>query len=196
MPTGENNITKPVLEILHANRHTAGHYRCTADNRVGQPDSREIVVNVLCKWRGTCTWEYSLLSQDIDLFFSDPPEIEVERSLIHSGIGYEAILTCVVHAEPTPNVVWWVISFKFMYTITWSKIFFVIFRFKDTTQIGTTEQHSQQVRQSATLGQQLYKLYQQTPLISFSFFYDKTDLRHFSLKYLRAILRRKRKGRT
>lgn len=49
MPNGEANITGNALEIMHANRHTAGHYRCTADNRVGQPDTREIFVNVLCK---------------------------------------------------------------------------------------------------------------------------------------------------
>lgn len=42
---------------------------------------------------------------------------------IHTGNGFEAQLTCVVHAEPAPNVVW----------------------FKDSTQLGTTEQHSQQV---------------------------------------------------
>lgn len=50
MPNGEANITGNVLEIMHANRHTAGHYRCTADNRVGQPDTREIFVNVQCKY--------------------------------------------------------------------------------------------------------------------------------------------------
>lgn len=49
MPNGEANITGNILELQHANRHTAGHYRCTADNRVGQTDSKEINVNVLCK---------------------------------------------------------------------------------------------------------------------------------------------------
>lgn len=52
-----------------------------------------------------------------------PPEIEVERSYIHTGVGYEAQLICIVHAEPAPHVVW----------------------YKDGTQLGTTEQHSQQV---------------------------------------------------
>lgn len=37
--------------MMHADRHTVGHYRCTADNRVGQPDGRDIFVNVLCKYR-------------------------------------------------------------------------------------------------------------------------------------------------
>lgn len=49
MPNGESNITNNVLEMMHADRHTVGHYKCTADNRVGQPDVREISVNVLCK---------------------------------------------------------------------------------------------------------------------------------------------------
>lgn len=50
LPSGEPNKTGTVFEVPHANRHTSGHYKCTADNRVGQPDSREIVVNVLCKY--------------------------------------------------------------------------------------------------------------------------------------------------
>ncbi|XP_063695749.1 lachesin-like [Culicoides brevitarsis] len=101
MPNGEANITGNVLELQHATRHTAGHYRCIADNRVGQTDAREINVIVMY-----------------------PPEIEVERSLIHTGVGYEAQLICIVHAEPQPHVIW----------------------YKDTTQLGTTEQHSQQNR--------------------------------------------------
>lgn len=51
------------------------------------------------------------------------PEIEVDRAFIHTGVGYEAQLTCLVHSEPPANVIW----------------------YKDTTQLGTTEQHSQQV---------------------------------------------------
>lgn len=49
MPNGEANVTGNVFEILHADRHSAGHYRCSADNRVGAPDTRDIFVNVLCK---------------------------------------------------------------------------------------------------------------------------------------------------
>lgn len=50
MPNGEANITNNVLEMLHADRHTVGHYKCTADNRVGQTDTRDVSVNVLCKY--------------------------------------------------------------------------------------------------------------------------------------------------
>lgn len=49
MPNGEANITNNVLEMMHADRHTVGHYKCTADNRVGQPDQRDVSVNVLCE---------------------------------------------------------------------------------------------------------------------------------------------------
>ncbi|XP_055592003.1 lachesin-like isoform X2 [Uranotaenia lowii] len=101
LPNGEANKTGNTFDVMHATRHISGHYKCTADNRVGQPDSREIVVNVLY-----------------------PPEIEVEQAVVHSGVGHEAILVCIVHAEPAPNVIW----------------------YKESTQLGTTEQHSQQVR--------------------------------------------------
>lgn len=50
MPNGEENVTNSILEMMHADRHTVGHYRCAADNRVGQPDTRDIFVNVLCKY--------------------------------------------------------------------------------------------------------------------------------------------------
>ena len=35
---------------------------------------------------------------------ADPPEIEIERSWIHTGVHQEALLTCFVHAEPAANV--------------------------------------------------------------------------------------------
>nr|CAD7585627.1 unnamed protein product [Timema genevievae] len=34
---------------------------------------------------------------------TNPPEIEVERSWVHSGEGYEAQLVCIVHGEPAPE---------------------------------------------------------------------------------------------
>lgn len=50
MPNGDSNITSTVLEMMHADRHTVGHYKCLADNRVGNPDMRDIHVNVLCMY--------------------------------------------------------------------------------------------------------------------------------------------------
>jgi hypothetical protein len=35
---------------------------------------------------------------------SDPPDIDVEQSRIHTGEGREAILVCIVHADPPPAV--------------------------------------------------------------------------------------------
>lgn len=52
------------------------------------------------------------------------PEIEVERGFIHTGVGYEAQLTCLVHSEPPANIVW----------------------YKDTTQLGTTDRFNLQVQ--------------------------------------------------
>jgi len=34
----------------------------------------------------------------------DPPEIEVERVWVHSGEGNEALLVCIVNAEPHAEV--------------------------------------------------------------------------------------------
>ncbi|XP_053675179.1 lachesin-like [Anopheles nili] len=101
MPNGEANTTGNVLDIVHANRHSSGHYKCTADNRVGQPDFKDVFINVMY-----------------------PPEVEVEQPIVHSGLGYEAQLVCTVHGEPIPSVVW----------------------YQDATQIGITEQFSQQNR--------------------------------------------------
>lgn len=49
LPGGEENITNSILDIMNADRHTVGQYRCMADNHFGQPDTRDVIVNVLCK---------------------------------------------------------------------------------------------------------------------------------------------------
>ncbi|KAJ3646225.1 hypothetical protein Zmor_023820 [Zophobas morio] len=101
LPSGERSVSGLSLVIQHADRHSAGQYQCSADNGVGQPDTRHITLNVL----------YG-------------PEVETERSTVHTGIGLEAQLVCIVHAEPSPQVLW----------------------FKDTAQLGTTEQHAAHAR--------------------------------------------------
>lgn len=58
--------------------------------------------------------------------YLDAPEIEVERPYVHTGVGFEAYLVCMVHAEPPPHVVW----------------------YKDDIQLGTTEFYSQQVQKN------------------------------------------------
>jgi len=50
MPNGEANVTGNIFELPQADRHSAGIYRCAADNRVGVADTRDTFVNVLCKF--------------------------------------------------------------------------------------------------------------------------------------------------
>ena len=51
LPSGERSVSGLSLVIQHADRHSAGQYQCSADNGVGQPDTRHITLNVLCKYR-------------------------------------------------------------------------------------------------------------------------------------------------
>ena len=37
-------------------------------------------------------------------YLADEPEIDVEAEKVHSGVGKEAHLTCIVHGEPRPSV--------------------------------------------------------------------------------------------
>lgn len=46
------------------------------------------------------------------IYISDPPDITVEKSWVHSGEGFEAQLVCVVHADPQPTV-----SSSFLHTL-------------------------------------------------------------------------------
>ncbi|XP_066250659.1 protein amalgam-like [Euwallacea similis] len=101
MPSGERSVQGMILVIQHADRHTTGQYQCSADNAVGEPDTKHIVINVLY-----------------------PPEVEVERATVHTGIGLEAQLVCIVYSEPPAQVLW----------------------YKETTQLGVTEQHATQAR--------------------------------------------------
>ena len=43
---------------------------------------------------------------DVSTITTDEPEIEVESEKVHSGVGKEAHLTCIVHGEPRPTVRW------------------------------------------------------------------------------------------
>lgn len=84
LPNGERNATGDTYIIQSATRHDAGQYICTAYNDVGQPAEQTITVNILY-----------------------PPEIEVERAWVHSGEGNEALLVCIVNAEPHAEVSWY-----------------------------------------------------------------------------------------
>ncbi|XP_073818344.1 klingon [Musca autumnalis] len=78
----------PILTLEKVERQQAGIYQCTADNGVGEPVSVDIRLDVLY-----------------------PPDIQVEKSWIHSGEGFEAKLVCIVYADPIASVSWYQNSF-------------------------------------------------------------------------------------
>ncbi|XP_059480564.1 limbic system-associated membrane protein-like isoform X2 [Neocloeon triangulifer] len=82
--TRENIVEGFSLTLEQVDRHQAGIYQCSANNGVGTPATFDINLNILY-----------------------PPEIEMERSWVHSGVGYEAQLVCIVHAEPPADVRWY-----------------------------------------------------------------------------------------
>ncbi|XP_037891604.1 neural cell adhesion molecule 2 isoform X1 [Glossina fuscipes] len=103
LPNGEEKLHSHILSIENVDRHKGGVYICTANNGVGQAASSQVVLHVLY-----------------------PPEITVERPIVFSGEGHEAMLVCIVHGETQPEVIW----------------------FKDTMQLDTTERHIMESRGS------------------------------------------------
>lgn len=103
LPNGEQSSTKSILFLEHVDRHQAGIYQCTASNGVGEEAIQPIVLHVLY-----------------------PPEILVERSIVHTGEGHEAQLVCIVHGENQPEVLW----------------------YRDTMQLDTTERRIMESRGS------------------------------------------------
>ncbi|XP_049818651.1 limbic system-associated membrane protein isoform X2 [Aethina tumida] len=94
LPGGEQTKITTTLSLERVDRHQAGTYQCMASNGVGDDVNQQIVLHVLY-----------------------PPEISVERPVVHSGEGAEAQLVCIVHGESQPEVLW----------------------YKDTMQLDTTE---------------------------------------------------------
>lgn len=81
---GDDKFQGSVLSFQAVGRPDVGLYECSADNGVSEPATATIDVKVLY-----------------------PPEIEIERSWIHTGVHQEAYLTCIVHAEPGATVLWY-----------------------------------------------------------------------------------------
>ncbi|EEB18285.1 limbic system-associated membrane protein precursor, putative [Pediculus humanus corporis] len=103
LPSGEKSREGSSITIEQATRHQAGTYLCTASNGVGDSAIQSINLHVLY-----------------------PPEVEVERSWVHSGEGFEAQLVCIVHADPPSDVLW----------------------YRDTLRLDTTERRSFETRGS------------------------------------------------
>lgn len=81
---GEDKFQGAVLNFHSVGRQDAGLYECSAENGVSDP-----------------------AKTTIDLKVSYPPEIDIERSWIHTGVKQEAYMTCTVHAEPQAHVLFY-----------------------------------------------------------------------------------------
>lgn len=84
LPSGEKSIQSHHLKFPSVSRSDAGTYICTADNGVGPPVTAVINCNVI----------YA-------------PEIEVDKSWVHGGVGEEAVISCIVWGDPPPTVRWY-----------------------------------------------------------------------------------------
>nr|CAD7458866.1 unnamed protein product [Timema tahoe] len=74
--------------------------RLASHNEDTQWSSAQTVADNLSLSRATVVMSNPKCKDDSK---GDPPEIEVERSWVHSGEGYEAQLVCIVHGEPAPE---------------------------------------------------------------------------------------------
>ncbi|XP_063236207.1 lachesin-like isoform X2 [Bacillus rossius redtenbacheri] len=84
LPSGDQSVEGFSITLEKVDRHQAGVYQCTANNGVGEPVTIDMQLDILY-----------------------PPEIEVERTWVHSGEGYESQLVCIVHGEPAPELLWY-----------------------------------------------------------------------------------------
>ena len=73
-----------VLTLHSVTRAGSGVYICEATNGVGQPATDHIKLHVL----------YA-------------PHVHAVHQVVEGGAGYKAVMICIVHAEPTADVVWY-----------------------------------------------------------------------------------------
>ena len=73
-----------VLTLHSVSRAASGLYLCRASNGVGQPATDQINLHVL----------YA-------------PHVHAVHQLVEGGAGHQATLVCLVHAEPTAELVWY-----------------------------------------------------------------------------------------
>jgi len=82
--SGKKYYDGPIYTIFNISRHESGVYRCVASNGVGQPVEEDIYLDVL----------YS-------------PEVVAELGVVHSGVDFQASLSCIVNANPASVVRWY-----------------------------------------------------------------------------------------
>ncbi|XP_076067251.1 neural cell adhesion molecule 1-like isoform X2 [Oratosquilla oratoria] len=73
----------PTLTIHSTRKEDAGVYVCTASNSVGADDQAYV-----------------------ELLVMHAPEIHPRERVVYSGVGYDAVLSCVVQAYPQASVKW------------------------------------------------------------------------------------------
>lgn len=75
--------SSPVLTIEAAQRPDEGVYQCAADNGVGSPVTRKIVLRVLY-----------------------PPEVNAVRTPVHASVGWGVNISCDVWSDPPAELTW------------------------------------------------------------------------------------------
>ncbi|XP_053970098.1 protein amalgam [Anastrepha ludens] len=83
MPAGGQTLAGPTLRIREVHRLDRGTYYCVADNGVGQPDERKVLIEVEFR-----------------------PQIAVLRPKVAQVLGHNAELECSVQGYPAPAVFW------------------------------------------------------------------------------------------
>ncbi|CAB4060760.1 unnamed protein product [Lepeophtheirus salmonis] len=84
LPSGEKEIQGSELLLANVSRKDSGIYICTASNGVERPVHAKIKLKVIYE-----------------------PEIVVDKSWVHADVGVEVSISCVVHAEPLSEVIWY-----------------------------------------------------------------------------------------
>ncbi|XP_011195413.1 protein amalgam [Zeugodacus cucurbitae] len=84
MPAGGQKLAGPTLRIKEVHRLDRGAYYCVADNGVGQPDERKVLIEVEFR-----------------------PQIAVLRPKVAQMLSHVAELECNVQAYPAPAVFWY-----------------------------------------------------------------------------------------
>ena len=69
---------------------------------------------------------------------TDEPEIDVEAEKVHSGVGKEAHLTCIVHGEPRPTVLCLLFE-RYVKHTTSSAFSFQVRWFKENSELSSND---------------------------------------------------------